>query len=714
MNTSSNSQVNSGSFPVEASGLNVATSPVTASSSIASLDSAVVQQTKSEIRSLAAEVARLAEADIPLEDFFSGFMPRVCSAMGATGACAWNVASDGGLGLLSSHTAPASLFDGPAVKNSAPSEQHRKVLDCVIAEGQPILVPPGNVKIESDRPANPLTDALIIVPVRIEARVDYLLQVIQRPSGGPTAQRGYLRFVAQMADLMSDFLRRSRLREIDTQRAELQRLQSQLCRIAGAKSHRERLQAAALAGAELSCGEQAMLVCVDGPPRVVSTSLHQSFDPRSEPILACQALVAGILESGRHLDKWLHARERRQMPQPADIPDNGKPHNQKECSTSEGQDPEEAVSDIQPAIDTLSQQLGCRAVRCSILNASSNLIIVIVGDPAETKLNQNAMSAIGGLLTHTQVRRTSVRWIRRVAGISAAGSRKNAIGIWVARTCAATLAAVVACFPVPQSVTATATLHPAGKQLYYAPSDGTVAAVLVDDGDHVEFGQPLIQLVDPELQSKLDQLESQRQLAEQRLAEKTNQLNAGTQLEDFEIDQLESEIEQLRITMISSAKQAEILTQTQQRQTIRATQSGKISSWDLRNNLLHRPVKAGDLLVSTFGANTKWTVRIAVPERRIGQVVESTQTPVARVSLSSHADQSFPASVERISSKAVHDEATGTGVVLVEASVDAKDLPMKKDGAVARADISCGTVPLAWLVLRDAYVAVKSRILMLW
>ncbi|GAB5405086.1 MAG: HlyD family efflux transporter periplasmic adaptor subunit [Aureliella sp.] len=719
MNISSNSQVDSASFPLEASTLNAATSPVTASSSVASLDSSVLQQTKSEIRSLAAEVARLAEADIPQDDFFSGFMPRVCSAMGSTGACAWQVAKGGTLNLLASHTAPAILFDGPAVNNSAPSDQHRRVLDCVIAEGQPILVPPGDVKIESDRPANPLSDALIVVPIRIEARVDYLLEVIQRPSGGPTAQRGYLRFVAQMADLMSDFLRRSRLREIDQQRDELHLLQNQLCKIAAAKTHRDRLQAAALASAELTGGDQAMLVSVDGRPRVVSTSHHQTFDPRSEPVLACQTLVSELLRTGNAFDRWLPATERRQAAQQdrsplesnEDVPQSA---TVEQLPAGDGDNVSDVGSGAQFAIDKLCGQLGCRAVRCSVLNAASQLMVVVVGESATSADERKTLSAIGGLLTETQVRRAGTRWLRRVAGISTAKTRRHAVGVWVARTCVAVLATAVACFPVPQTVSAPATLHPTSQKAYYAPSAGTIAEVLVADGDLVHTGQPVVRIESPELQSQLEQLESQRQLASQQLEQKNNQRSAGRQLDAFENDQLESEIAQLETTLTSTEKQIEILNQQQDRLTILATQSGQISSWDVRNNLLHRPVQPGDLLVSTFAADTAWTVRIAVPERRIGQVLESKPPATATISLSSHADQSFPAAVRRVSSKAIQDESSGGGVVIVEASVDSADLPLKNDGAVARADIACGKVPLAWLVLRDAYVASKSRIQMLW
>ena len=50
------------------------------SSGVASLDPPLLQQTKSEIRSLASEIARLAHSTIEPSDFYSGFLPRLITA----------------------------------------------------------------------------------------------------------------------------------------------------------------------------------------------------------------------------------------------------------------------------------------------------------------------------------------------------------------------------------------------------------------------------------------------------------------------------------------------------------------------------------------------------------------------------------------------------------------------------------------------------------
>ena len=51
----------------------------------------LVEQTKQQIRTLVREISQLAQSDIPLNDFFEGFLGRVVSALAADGGAIWMV-----------------------------------------------------------------------------------------------------------------------------------------------------------------------------------------------------------------------------------------------------------------------------------------------------------------------------------------------------------------------------------------------------------------------------------------------------------------------------------------------------------------------------------------------------------------------------------------------------------------------------------------------
>jgi len=58
--------------------------------------------------------------------------------------------------------------------------------------------------------------------------------------------------------------------------------------------------------------------------------------------------------------------------------------------------------------------------------------------------------------------------------------------------------------------------------------------------------------------------------------------------------------------------------------------------------------------------------------------------------------------------------ATGETVLLARVAISGNQLPLKKEGAIARVKIDCGRVPAIWLVVRDAYWACMSRLKMIW
>lgn len=683
------------------------------SGSVASLDSQVVKQTKNEIRTLAAEVARLAEADLEPQEFFDGFAPRVTTAMAALGLCVWQFDGES-FEALATHRSPDLLFDSDG--RTRPSPQHQSVLEAILAEGQPILVPPRETIVEQDRPTNPLSEALIVVPIRIGKRYDHLLEVIHPAGGGPTAQRGYLRFVAQMADLMSDFLRRQKLREAEANQQAVERLRRQLQNVASAETIPARLHFAANACAELLDAEQAFLISVARGNQVLATASHAQFDTRSQPTLLCQRLVSEVLRGAPELvGRRLSATERRGEPSEFDARDPGVP--------DDAPSSEDLPGKIATLVDEICDLQGCRHLSIERLGSASSLLCVALwATPPAEDVDHSVLGSIGGLLGENQIYPYWRRAFRSLTGLRRGDSltdpqaaRNAAITTWLTRVAMLGLVAAASMFPVNDNVSATAVLQPAEKAAYYAPAAGTVEAIMVADGQSVRAGQPLLRIHSPQLESQLDQLHSRLDLAQQNFDERKNQLAAGVGLSDFEVDQLESELEQLSIQQISIQKQIDIYTAQLESLVVRANQPGTVAAWDLENSLLQRPVNLGDRLLQTFAPDARWVLQISVPQRRIAGVRRQTeaQEDVVSFSLASHPNQTFPAKISRVAQRASSGPGEETRV-LVEAAVDPAQIPLKQAGAVARATIRCGTTPAAWLIMRDAVHLVKSKIALLW
>jgi len=128
-------------------------------------------------------------------------------------------------------------------------------------------------------------------------------------------------------------------------------------------------------------------------------------------------------------------------------------------------------------------------------------------------------------------------------------------------------------------------------------------------------------------------------------------------------------------------------------------------------------------LTSTFNPEDKWRLQLSIPDYRVGLVATALeasphQAVPVRFSLTSYPDQVLEAyAVSMAPQVTTHYESAtvNSRVVRTEAVIrNTASLPLKKDGAIARATLDCGKTPLCWLVFRDAYWALSSRIRMLW
>jgi multidrug efflux pump subunit AcrA (membrane-fusion protein) len=566
--------------------------------------------------------------------------------------------------------------------------------------------------LEAERPQNPLSDSLIIVPVRIQENVEYLLEVVQRPSGGPAAQRGYLRFVAQMADLMADYLRRQQLRELKCQEDSLATFERCLVEVARSPAGKLRRQSAADALQELFDVERVFLMEMGERVRLLNIGGLRNVDPRSQLVSAAVSLAKALRQGSAgdaevSIPQRLAASDRR-------------------TADSQSQDT------LQVAIDELCEPLGCRELLILPLSSEGTLLAILASRhqwrASKPLLDSqvNRVQAIGALAET----RDHLAWWRISAPFSDTvrltgdKRRTTAIQVGLLRAALVGLVAAVAMFPVGQQIAATAILEPQTKQVYYAPSTGVVSQVACDEGDRVTDGALLLELTSHELDRSLGDLHMEQKSVTAQIEEKTGLLNRGNDLSPLERDQLEFDLKELEAIQSSLQRQSEHLSQQLSELKIVARQPGMVATWDVRNRLLNHPVQAGDLLVATYDPEGKWRLQVNVPDYRAGLVAEAmrdskTGSLPLRFSLSSHPDQLLEAHVVAMAAQVVelsaNDGTRDSRIIHTVAVIpDPDTLPLKKDGAIARATIHCGTVPLCWLVIRDAYWTISSRIRMLW
>lgn len=586
--------------------------------------------------------------------------------MGAEAACLWKGAQ-ADLHLVDSYQLPAELLSKRNPR--APSASHRQILEAAVAEGRPILVPPRGANIDEARPANPSTSALIFVPVRLDETVEYSLEVVHNSRGGPVSQRGYLRFVTQMSDLLADFLRRNEIREHRQVDERRQRVQDCLLDIAAAEAS-QRCQQAVDSICDILDASAVLLLSLQRT-QVLAVSGTTQVDPRSKVVLTARQLLKQDEDSAPF--HTLHAQ---------------------------------LQSDL--ACDSLQiireETLGC-ALLIGFHGPSNEATALAAPTESHDASSETVRSALSLLRDAPQLKRSQpTAFSRRLAGSVALLTILAAIGF----------------IPIPQRVSATGFLQPSQRQAYYAPLDCIVENVLCREGQTVSDGQNLLRLSSPELTSEINITAGQLQRTLDRIREQTVVRDRGVDLSAQEVDRIESEILQLSIESESLSKQLSVLRQQEEGLTISARQPGQVATWDVQNRLLHRPVKAGAPLLSTFQDEGDWELQISIPERRAGMIAErytSGNDPSVHFHLPSSPKNTHQAQLIELAATTT-TETTSNGperFLLARARLsDLAQLPERKDGALAQITIDCGRVPLAWLLIRDAYWALRSRIEMRW
>jgi membrane fusion protein, multidrug efflux system len=222
-----------------------------------------------------------------------------------------------------------------------------------------------------------------------------------------------------------------------------------------------------------------------------------------------------------------------------------------------------------------------------------------------------------------------------------------------------------------------------------AEEGGTVAQVLVRQGDRVRRGQPLVRLDAGVLRAQLEQAVSQAALAEE-MWERQRRL--------WEDDRVGTEMAylQAKYNARTALAQAKVLSERVDRTTVRAPVSGILEE---------RLVEVGAMVspgtpVARILDVDRVKVVAGVPERHAGEITRGAEV---RVTLDRVAGREFPGSIDHVGAAVDRSNRTFT----IEVAV-ANDGHLLKPGMVANIRIARATTELALVVPRHAVLRLEG------
>lgn len=227
----------------------------------------------------------------------------------------------------------------------------------------------------------------------------------------------------------------------------------------------------------------------------------------------------------------------------------------------------------------------------------------------------------------------------------------------------------------------------------FAPAEGIVQRILVDDGDLVSIGDPLIELRSPQLDLQRQSIVSQIETSQAKL-DAISATRSGTR------DSLSS--------ADGKILQAEIAGLTGQRDAIESRLSqlkvtspidGTVDRWNLNLSLSSRPVSHGQFLLTVVSRKHGWNAELNVPDKAMGYVAASTSPLECTVRLRSLSSEAFTGTIDHIDDVATVT-ADGRSVVRATAPIQIDDANVRS-GTTLTATIDTGRRTVAFVVLRS-------------
>lgn len=284
--------------------------------------------------------------------------------------------------------------------------------------------------------------------------------------------------------------------------------------------------------------------------------------------------------------------------------------------------------------------------------------------------------------------------------------------------------------PGELTVTADGTLQPAEVRPCFAPRDGTVTEVFVRHSEVVGAGEPLLRMHSPELELEMKRTEGaidstqkelraaeaarRREVDDRSSAPRPSRPRGGSGTSEGST--LAAEEARLHAVLESYRQQLELLQEERERLTIRSPTGGTVLTWQLRQSLLGRPVRRGQRLLRISEADSPWTLRLNLPDRHVGHVLEARES--LRSDLAVHYVVAGEPGLDRwgrLDDWSPITTMTPEGEPVVELSVEVSEVNTSSEswraGTQVRARIHCGSHRLGYVWFHALWDAVRLHLL---
>ncbi len=708
----------------DSSGVQAALPPVTASSTASKADrrrnrkkivdqndagdtdERLVSETRQQIRELVEEIATLAKSDCSVDDFHQGLLTRITTALAAIGGAIW--IRENPTGPLQSGY-QINMAESFASSDATAMKQHARLLQQLADAGEPTLVSPRSGK-ETGEAGNPTEHLLVVGPIKVDRETIGLIEVLQRPGAGPATQRGYLRFVVQMCEIASDYHCNEKIRSFASQQTMWQQLEHFIDAVhRGLDPDQTAYTIANEARRLIDCDRVSVLLGGGRRCRVKAVSGLDSVERRAEQVRKLNSLSATVIKAGQPL--WYAGEDADLPPQiEARLHDYVDSSHCKmlaivpliESETSVGQqEPQASRRAPRPIGALVVEQLKDSHVAPTFKRRTDVVV-------------QHSQTSLTNALAHDRI---FLMPLWKLLGKMLPDFRSGGMWKLLAIPTTAGIAAFLALFPYPFSLGASGKLQPQIQHEVFAQVDGVLQRIPVADSEDpfVRQGDVLAIMTNNDLMLAIQNLEGQ--IAETRAQIASDmRLQSRGGLDEVESVMLAGRLDSARQSSESLQKELAIKRLEAEQLKVRSPADGQVVNWQLRQNLLRRPVLRGQNLMTIVDPNTAFEIELEMPERRLAHLLDaengSDESLEVTFGLISHPGTEYRGMVTRIDRRLdVHSDAGNTAKVRVAFENQQIGRELMRSGTRVTAKVHCGTRSIGYVVFHELIETVQSSVL---
>jgi multidrug efflux pump subunit AcrA (membrane-fusion protein) len=663
-----------------------------------SVDPELVEQTKQQIRNLVREIAQISKSEIGPQEFYDAVLNRIVVALAAVGGAVWTITESGQLTL----EYQINLRETRLAESEEDQVRHGRLLRKVISTGEGMLMAPQSGGGSPEEGGNPTDFLLVLGPLKTANQTAGVMEIFQRPGSNPTVQRGYLRFLLQMCELASEYLKSRKLQHFTDRQALWAQLENFTRLVHKGLDKRSTAYTIANEGRRLIECDRVSVAINRGRKCVIeAVSGQDTFDKRSNTVSLLGRLATAVVATGETV--WYTGDTSMMAPQVEEaVQEYVDECHSKAVAVVPLKEPHDTTDPLaQPKImgALIIEQIEDSRPRDGLAQR-----IEVVSD--------HSSIALANVLEHNELFLMPV-W--RTIGKSKWLVEARQLP-WTVATGVTTvvLLAILCLWPADFDLTAKGKLRPAVRREVFASLDGEVMDVFVKHGDMVKKDQELARMRNTELEVKIVATRGQLDAVRAQLLGANSRMNERG-VDKKERARIQSDIARLEEEQTSHQLQLQLLELKKKQLTITSPIDGQVTTWDVQNVLFRRTVQQGNILMTVVEPQGAWELELQMPEDRMGFINDARRELGTDELSVAYIAANDPGATHEGKVTEIHRSAEIRGeegnTVLIRVAIDKDDVPHRRDGAVVTAKVHCGRTSIGYAWFHDLVSFVQSKIL---